>query len=152
VAGKNARDRYANHSQDQACRVCHNFMDPIGFSWEKYDASGKTRTFEKHPSPYGEIPIDTKVTMLGLKTFATTEAKEVNNIIDVAHDIGASERGPKCLSLQYYRYISGDTHSNIENNLVVKKINDDFKSKGYELKALFLNIVSFKSFITRIGR
>ncbi|MFO1064460.1 MAG: DUF1592 domain-containing protein [Pirellulales bacterium] len=46
------RERLAQHRQDAACAVCHNLMDPVGFSLENYDAVGRWR--EKD----GDNPVD----------------------------------------------------------------------------------------------
>ncbi|MBO6940409.1 MAG: DUF1592 domain-containing protein [Deltaproteobacteria bacterium] len=40
------RERYREHSTNQACAGCHQLMDPIGFSFEHYDAFGRYREDE----------------------------------------------------------------------------------------------------------
>jgi hypothetical protein len=70
---------------------------------------------------------------------------------DVSELIANSDRGPECMALQYYRYISGDSHAEIEHSLVVKKIASDFKDEQYDLQSLFINMVKLNSFITRKG-
>jgi hypothetical protein len=53
VDGKlSGRDRLAEHRRDPACASCHNVMDPLGLSLEKFDAVGRRRTIE------AGIPID----------------------------------------------------------------------------------------------
>jgi len=47
------RERLEQHRADAACAVCHDLMDPIGFSLENFDAVGRWRDTE-----FGE-PIDT---------------------------------------------------------------------------------------------
>jgi hypothetical protein len=37
------REQYERHSVDPACRGCHSMMDPIGFSLEPFDATGRWR-------------------------------------------------------------------------------------------------------------
>ena len=32
------------HSTDPVCRACHSKIDPLGFSFERFDGSGKLRT------------------------------------------------------------------------------------------------------------
>jgi hypothetical protein len=151
--GENKRDRYSEHVNDPSCAACHNMIDPIGFTWEKYDGTGRYRTSENHPEEYGgPKPIDTSVTLKGLLTFDDADENGADGIKDVSNLIANSDRGPECMSLQYYRYISGDTHADIENSRVVKKIASDFKDENYDLQGLFTNIVGLKSFITRVGR
>ena len=40
------RERLAEHRANPACAGCHNLMDPVGFSLEKFDAVGRWRTVE----------------------------------------------------------------------------------------------------------
>ena len=46
------RKRLAEHRTNQICAACHNLMDPVGLSLEKFDAIGRWRTVE------GGAPID----------------------------------------------------------------------------------------------
>ncbi|CAA6803429.1 MAG: Unknown protein [uncultured Sulfurovum sp.] len=148
--GENKRDRYAQHVNDPSCATCHNLMDPIGFTWENYDGSGRYRTSEYHSDEDGgSKTIDASVTLKGLLTFDEAETYPAEGIRDVSQAIADSDRGPECMAYQYYRYISGDTEAEIENSLVVKKIVSDFKDEQYDLESLFSNIVKLNSFITR---
>jgi Protein of unknown function (DUF1592)/Protein of unknown function (DUF1588)/Protein of unknown function (DUF1585)/Protein of unknown function (DUF1587)/Protein of unknown function (DUF1595)/Cytochrome C oxidase, cbb3-type, subunit III len=40
------RSRLAEHRTNQICASCHNLMDPVGLSLEKFDAVGRRRTAE----------------------------------------------------------------------------------------------------------
>lgn len=46
------RRRLAEHRANRTCAACHNLMDPVGLSLEKFDAIGRWRTAE------AGIPID----------------------------------------------------------------------------------------------
>jgi mono/diheme cytochrome c family protein len=46
------RKRLAEHRSNPTCAACHNLMDPIGLSLEKFDAIGRRRASE------GGVPID----------------------------------------------------------------------------------------------
>jgi hypothetical protein len=46
------RQRLAEHRSDKTCAGCHNLMDPVGLSLEKFDAVGRRRSIE------GGTPID----------------------------------------------------------------------------------------------
>jgi hypothetical protein len=46
------RKRLAEHRSNAVCAACHNLMDPVGLSMEKFDAIGRRRSDE------GGIPID----------------------------------------------------------------------------------------------
>ena len=40
------RERLAEHRSNSTCAPCHNLMDPVGLSLEKFDAVGRRRTVE----------------------------------------------------------------------------------------------------------
>jgi hypothetical protein len=44
ITGATLRQRMEMHRKDPACATCHVRMDPIGFSLENFDATGKWRT------------------------------------------------------------------------------------------------------------
>ena len=46
------RKRLAEHRSNPICASCHNLMDPVGLSLEKFDAVGRWRDAE------GDVPID----------------------------------------------------------------------------------------------
>jgi hypothetical protein len=41
------RDRLAEHRTNEACASCHNFIDPVGFALENFDAVGRFRLVEQ---------------------------------------------------------------------------------------------------------
>ncbi len=41
------RQRMVQHSADPSCAICHDQLDPIGFSLEKFDAIGRYREFDE---------------------------------------------------------------------------------------------------------
>ncbi len=48
--GKTTRERFAVHSQDSLCQLCHSIIDPLGFSFEHFDGMGGFRSRENgHP-------------------------------------------------------------------------------------------------------
>lgn len=53
------RERFARHSSDPSCSVCHAMMDPIGFGLENYDGVGAWREEDRGGFPIdsaGELP------------------------------------------------------------------------------------------------
>ena len=40
------KERFAAHRNDPSCEGCHRLIDPIGFGFERYDATGAYRTTE----------------------------------------------------------------------------------------------------------
>ena len=51
VKPRSVRERMEEHRASAACAVCHNLMDPIGFSLENFDATGAWRTESEAKAP-----------------------------------------------------------------------------------------------------
>jgi hypothetical protein len=64
------RARLAEHRSNAACAGCHNLMDPIGLSLEKFDAVGRRRTVEAGK------PIDAAGGLPDGSTFADVDGLE----------------------------------------------------------------------------
>jgi hypothetical protein len=64
------RKRLAEHRSNAACAACHNLMDPIGLSLEKFDAVGRRRSIEDG------IPIDASGSFPDGSTFADVDGLE----------------------------------------------------------------------------
>jgi hypothetical protein len=47
AANLSVRQRLAEHRANAACASCHNFMDPVGFALENFDAIGRWRETEE---------------------------------------------------------------------------------------------------------
>jgi len=55
MPGQTVREVLAQHRADPACAGCHNILDPVGLSFEHFDAIGRYRqTYD------GGLPIDTR--------------------------------------------------------------------------------------------
>ncbi|MET0293092.1 MAG: DUF1592 domain-containing protein [Steroidobacteraceae bacterium] len=53
------KERMAQHSKAPACHSCHAILDPLGFSLENFDSTGKFRTMDR----FAHTPIDTLAKM-----------------------------------------------------------------------------------------
>ena len=71
------RERTAAHSTDPSCSGCHQYMDPLGFAFENYDAVGSWRdTDNGHPvdatgevvQESGSVAFDGAIDMMGVLT------------------------------------------------------------------------------------
>jgi hypothetical protein len=64
------RERIAEHRSNAVCAPCHNLMDPLGLSLEKFDAVGRRRTAD------GGSPIDASGSLPDGRTFADVDGLE----------------------------------------------------------------------------
>lgn len=93
--GLSTRERFRQHSDDPACSGCHNKMDPLGFTFENYDALGRWRTIDEGGSP---------VDPTGEVLFTWDADGPVDNAVDMAQTLAQSEQVHDCYIKQWFRY------------------------------------------------
>jgi hypothetical protein len=91
------RERWEQHSKDPTCAACHTQIDPIGFTFEEFDAIGVHRTEEngKPVDPTGGAPA------LGLPD------GELAGAADLARAIADSPISTSCFAKQWLRFTLG---------------------------------------------
>jgi len=90
------RARFSAHTSAAMCRSCHASIDPIGFSFESFDAAGRRRTREY------EQPITTagEVTLAG-RTFHFRDSAELMPAL------AETPEARRCFASQALRYLTG---------------------------------------------
>jgi len=97
------RDRLEQHRDDDACRGCHELMDPIGYSFEHFDPVGAWR-----PDDNG-YTIDATGSLDGV---SFEGARELGQVVAEHPDL------TECMALQMYRYGVGTAESEVELPLI----------------------------------
>lgn len=92
-----SRERWAAHSESDACRPCHDRIDPIGFLFEEFDATGRHRTSENG------LPIDAT----GYAPALGIREPVLEGVAPLAALVATSERATTCLSRQWLRFALG---------------------------------------------
>jgi Protein of unknown function (DUF1592)/Protein of unknown function (DUF1588)/Protein of unknown function (DUF1587)/Protein of unknown function (DUF1585)/Protein of unknown function (DUF1595)/Cytochrome C oxidase, cbb3-type, subunit III len=132
------RDRIAEHRRDATCAPCHNLMDPLGLSLERFDAVGRRRVAD------GGAPIDVSGSLPDGSTFTDVDGLErallkrpelfVSTLVEKL-EIYALGRG-----LDYY------------DAPVTRAIVKDARPANYRLTSLILGIVKSRPFQMRTSR
>jgi hypothetical protein len=90
------RQRYAQHTADMVCANCHEFMDPIGFAFENYDAVGRWRDTD------ADLPVDASGSLTG-----TDVDGPLNGVVSLATLLAGSAEVRTCAATQWFRYAFG---------------------------------------------
>lgn len=127
---KTTRERYSQHSQDKVCSGCHSMIDPIGFSFERYDGIGRYRKSENNK------PIDVKGKIIN----STDTDGSFEGVRELATLLAKSPEVKSCFALQWMRWAYGN---DVEKELpcVMKKVQADFRSGKQTIRELLLSIV-----------
>jgi len=88
------RQRFAQHTAEESCASCHMFLDPIGFTFEHYDAAGRWRDTDG-----GGQAVDASGALTGT---------DVDGALDGVASLGAllasSDQVASCTATQWFRY------------------------------------------------
>ena len=132
------RQRLVEHRKSAICATCHNLMDPIGLSLEKFDAVGRRRMVE------GGIPIDASGGLPDGSQFADVQGLEQALLKRPELFVGtfaeklltyASGRG-----VEYY------------DAPAIRAIVRDARSQEFRISAIVLGVVNSQPFQMRTSR
>jgi hypothetical protein len=134
--GKTARERFSAHSRDAVCASCHQFMDPIGLTFENYDAVGLYRTQENG------VTIDASGALPG-------SPGTVANAVELVQKIAASEETQQCFALHWLEFAYGRTLSAADaaDECTIQAIDASFKANGYDVRKLLLDLTQTEAFL-----
>jgi hypothetical protein len=142
------RDTLQQHMRNEPCRSCHSFMDPIGYSLENFDASGKWRSRDRSRLPAGWV--------------ATKDAGTPINAEATLYD-GTPINGPVQLrqALQKYspQFVRNVTERLLMYGLgrgseyfdmpVIRAVTRDAARDNYRFSSIILGIVKSDTFLMR---
>jgi hypothetical protein len=127
------RQLYLAHTENPACRACHELFDPIGFGLENYDGYGRWRTEEN-----GQ-PIDAHGVVLG-SAFDGPDG--------LAHYLSDPDRTPHCVVVQFFRHALGRMEEDVDD-CALGTLQAAFLRGGQRLGSLVRAITQNDAFLTR---
>jgi hypothetical protein len=114
------RQRFAQHTADDRCAGCHIQMDPIGFTFEHYDAAGRWRDID------AGMPVDATGMLTG-----TDVDGPLDGVASLAARLATSEQVATCTATQWFRYAFGRAEQSIGDLCAVDKLAAAFRgSRG----------------------
>ena len=114
------RDRLAQHSQDPACDLCHNQMDPIGFAFEHFDPVGAWRDTDNG------LPVDAATDLDGTAVAGGAELGAV---------LADHPRLPRCVTSNVWRHVLGHLEQPYERTELFAT-SDAFEAAEYSVEDL----------------
>jgi hypothetical protein len=135
AANLSVRERLAAHRANPACAVCHDMIDPVGFSLENFDAVGRWREIEAGK------PIDASGGLPGGSRFTGVDGLE-RGLLD-RPEMFVGTMAEKLLT---YALGRGVEHYDAP---AIRKIVRDAKQDDYRFSALILGVVESVPFRMR---
>jgi hypothetical protein len=135
-SGKTARERYGAHSRDPVCNACHQQMDPIGLTFESYDAVGQFRTMENG------VLIDTSGAVPGTQ-------RTVRNAVELAQAVAAEAETQACFVSHWLDFAYGRSlqPADAADACLKERVETAFKASGYNVKQLLLDLTQTDAFL-----
>ncbi len=119
------RENFAKLEADPSCKGCHAIINPLGFSFEGYDAVGRARTTE------GAHAIDASGTL----TSDASRPRAFKSIVDLSALLATDPDATSCVARQWFRFAvqrqesAGDTYS-------LESAYSQFSTTSFDLRAL----------------
>jgi len=97
------RARFEAHATDPACAACHTVIDPLGFTFESFDAGGRRRRRELG----GVVDVAVEYELHGVRrTFENSAA--------LSRWLADSAQARACFAKQAFRYWTGQADPDVE--------------------------------------
>lgn len=131
------RERFKNHSTSPACYGCHQFIDPVGFTFEHYDGLGLWRDTENGQT------IDSTGGIIAAADGALVSP--VNGVSELAEKLSSSRQVHECVGKELYRFALGRQLTEADSCTVTLLMDRFMATKG-NFKELMLAIVESEAF------
>ena len=144
-SGKTARERYMKHSASDSCRPCHQFIDPLGFPFENYDAIGLYRETEHWTDMTTNTSYDTPIDASGSVPGVDGTAK---NAVELVQLLAKSPDVGNCFASHWMRFAYGRSLAD-GDACNQQTVGNAFKDAGYNVKQLLLTLTQSDGFLFR---
>lgn len=136
--GQTRRQALEELTAEPACSACHRLVDPIGFAFESYDATGAYRTVDNG------LPIDDSGEIVDGGDASGT----FTGAVELAHRLAASDRVQRCFGRQWMRYAlrRGDR---AEDACALERMHSAFARTGGDVREMLVALTSTETFRTR---
>jgi hypothetical protein len=137
-SGLTVRQALNEHASNPGCAGCHNAMDPIGFTFENFDASGAYRTTDNGTA------VDASGSLYGI------DGAPVNGAQGIAQAIAADPRFTQCIVKQAMTYAIGRTFDAVDGLGYIETVAQPLL-KGGTWQSALQTIVTSQAFLTTRG-
>lgn len=136
------RERFRQHSSDAACSICHQYIDEVGFGFERFDAVGQWREQENG------LPVDAAGDMNDVEGMGSETHAAFASLPELAAILAGSEAAHACFARQAYRFTMGYLEAPADL-CGLDVIEGRFAASGYDIQELLVAIAGAPSFVLR---
>jgi hypothetical protein len=128
------RERFNQHTANPTCATCHRMMDPIGFGFEGYDATGKYRTTENGKA------LDVSGSVTG-----TDVDGPFNGALELVQRLQGSAQLKSCVSNLWLEFALQRVPAR-EDACSLEQAQNGFAASGYNLRDLISSVIRSDAF------
>jgi hypothetical protein len=136
------RERFEQHSKDPACASCHQYIDDVGFGFERFDAIGQYRDTQNGK------PIDASGDMNDLDHLGAGTHAKFASLPELAGVLAASDQPKSCFARQIFRFTKGAVEAP-EDRCAIDGIVKSFSKSGYDMQELMIAVAAAPTFTVR---
>jgi hypothetical protein len=131
------RERFSKHSTDPGCAGCHQFIDPVGFTFEHYDGLGRWRDTENgHPiDSSGGVLVSQDESLVG----------PVADVVELSSRLAQSRRVHDCVAKEVYRFALGRPLTPADA-CTLEQVGERFMASGGSFRELLLAVIESDAF------
>ncbi|AKF07252.1 DUF1592 domain-containing protein [Sandaracinus amylolyticus] len=137
------RERFRRHTDDPVCSACHQFIDGVGFPFERFDAVGAYREQENG------LAIDTSGELIGVEALSDGARLALAGPQELAAQIAESDTARDCMARQWWRWARGTIERDAGDACSVRALATRFEESGGDLRDLMVAVVTQPSFRIR---
>jgi hypothetical protein len=141
--GVTVRQQEEMHLTAANCSACHNYIDPLGFAFEGFDAMGRARTIDN-----GQ-PVD--VSNLSVEIQRADEGPVIEGPIDgpieLAMLVAANPRAQDCMVRQWLSFALGRDLQDADSP-TVDDLDRRFAAANFNLKTLVSDVLLSDTFLS----
>ncbi|MFO0755300.1 MAG: DUF1592 domain-containing protein [Byssovorax sp.] len=137
------REQFKQHTQAEACAACHQYIDPVGFGFEHFDAAGHYRDVEGN-----NLPIDSAGDMNDVEELGSGTHAPYSTLPELGTILASSHAAKACFAKQYYRFARGHLEQ-AEDVCALGGIEQRFEESGFDLQELMVGIPLSPAFTRR---
>jgi hypothetical protein len=132
-SAKTARERFTLHKSEPVCASCHQYMDPVGFTLENYDAIGLWRDQENG------VTIDASGTLPGTDGMVSTP-------VDMVKKLAGTDEAESCFAFHWLDFAYGRRLDD-DDQCAQAAVYDAFKKSNYNVKQMLLALTQTDEFL-----
>jgi hypothetical protein len=134
------RERFAQHTKNDFCASCHQYIDRVGFGFERFDPVGKLRDSE-NGRPIETTGDMTDVEQLGARTHAP-----FSSLKELGATLAASGAAKSCYVKQYWRFARGQKEGDV---CATRRLERRFVERHEDMRELVVDLVADPDFTVR---